>query len=199
MTSRARPRQCALATSLAALVSASASGRSAGRMAEPELGGGAAGDEAHARRTSGRWRGHLRVVKHTVDARSRSTEAVCAGMDPALVSASTQLALRDDDESRDVDDEACTLDERRGAKPPRRGAEPSERARSASRGALRSAPRGLRLPPFVERARLIVAVARLVVVPKSELRRRRDERGVHASAHCLRRSRACVDSVSHDT
>ena len=44
-------------------------------------------------------------------------------MYPALVTASAQLAVRDDDESRDGDDEACTLDERRGAKPPRRGAE----------------------------------------------------------------------------
>ena len=74
------------------------------------------------------------MVRHTVDARLRSTEAVCAGMDPARVSASAQLAVRDDDESCHGDDEACTLDERRGAKPQRRGAEPPERARSASRG-----------------------------------------------------------------
>ena len=74
------------------------------------------------------------MVRHTVDVRSRSTEAVCACIDPALVTASAPLALRVDDESRDGDDEACTLDERRGAKPPRRGAEPPERTRSASRG-----------------------------------------------------------------
>ena len=78
------------------------------------------------------------MVRHTVDARLRSTEAVCAGMDPALVSASALLAVRVDDESRDGEDEACTLDERRGAKPPRRGAELPEKARSASRGAQRS-------------------------------------------------------------
>ena len=72
------------------------------------------------------------MVRHTVDARSRSTEAVCACIDPALVTASAPLALRVDDESRDGEDEAYTLDERRGAKPPRRGPE------SASRGARRS-------------------------------------------------------------
>ena len=84
------------------------------------MAGASTGGEAHGRRTLAIDGGSVRWHR------------------PALVTAWAQLAVRDDDESRDGDDEACTLDERRGAKPPRRGAEPPERVRSASRGVQRS-------------------------------------------------------------
>ena len=81
------------------------------------------------------------MMRHTVDARSSSTEALCAGIDAALVRRRRRSLFETTTESRDGD-ATRTLDERRGAKPPRRVAEPPESARSASRGAQRSVALG---------------------------------------------------------